>query len=198
MAPKQAFAVSSPLLAVSFAPCWLQVVPERGNTHAAPAPALSSGPPISATVSPSAASATLTPKKPSAAPLPRFWPVSFAPCWVQVVPERVNAHAAPAPLCRPAPPISAVLPSEDSATLSPKRPPFAALFPAFGRSAFAPCWLQVVAFSARVKTHAAPVLCCCRRRPDQRVGRARAGFGGQRHARAEFAFFFSLFAAFGR
>ena len=45
--------------------------------------------------------------------------MSFEPCWVQVEPERVNTHAAPAPCCR-GPPISAVLPSEDSATLKPK------------------------------------------------------------------------------
>ena len=102
----------------SFAPCWVQVVPERVNTHTAPAPPLSSKPPTSA-VLPSDDSATLLPWK--AAPTAPV-PTSFAPCWVQVVPERVNTHTAPASTSSAEPPTSAVFPSDDSATLIPKPP----------------------------------------------------------------------------
>ena len=49
-------------------------------------------------------------------------PVSFEPCWLHVSPERVNAHAAPTSLLSPGPPISPVLPSEDSATPAPNSP----------------------------------------------------------------------------
>src|SRR5580692_2658900 len=79
---------------VSFSPCWVQVEPERVNTHAAPLSLSSFQPPISA-VSPSADSATIVPNLPSPLSPP---PVSFSPCWVQVEPERVNTHAAPFPL----------------------------------------------------------------------------------------------------
>ena len=94
-----ALPVQSP---TSFSPCWVQADPERVNTHAAPTPPLSAGPPINA-VSPSAESATLLPNSPfpvsplpSLAQLPVQSPTSFSPCWVQVDPERVNTHAAPA------------------------------------------------------------------------------------------------------
>ena len=61
----------------SFEPCWVQVAPERVNTHTAPTPPLSSSPPTSA-VSPSDDSATLTPcSEPPTAPVP----TSFGPCW---------------------------------------------------------------------------------------------------------------------
>ena len=45
--------------------------------------------------------------------------VSFGPCWVQVEPERVNTHAAPTLPLSHEPPIRAVLPSADSATVEP-------------------------------------------------------------------------------
>src|SRR6202007_1291534 len=73
----------------SFGPCWVQIFPERVNTHAAP----TSGPPTMA-VFPSPDSATLEPwADPPTAPVP----TSFGPCWVQVFPDRVNTHAAPTP-----------------------------------------------------------------------------------------------------
>jgi hypothetical protein len=59
------------------------------NTNAAPTPPPIPHSPISAVV-PLLESATLQPKNPGLPP-----PVSFEPSWVQVVPERVNAHAAP-------------------------------------------------------------------------------------------------------
>ena len=116
---------------VSFSPCWVQVEPERVNTHAAPRSPLSPHPPIRA-VLPSEDSATLEPKSASPIAPPGM---SFPPCCVQVEPERVNTHAAPTPLS-PGPPISAVLPSEDSATLSPKRAPPISPPPV----SFLPCW----------------------------------------------------------
>src|SRR2546421_8778528 len=105
------------------------------NTQAAPTDVLSKGPPISA-VLPSADSATAPPN----APLPvSSLAVSLAPCWLHVLPERTNAHAAPAELLSPPPPISAVLPSSDSATVPPKEPAPAS---SLGVSA-PPCWLHV-------------------------------------------------------
>src|SRR5205807_1279403 len=83
-----------PSLPVSFVPCWVHVEPERVNAHAAPAPLLSPGPPISAVKAlPSAASATLEPNLPGNLPAPGSSltspvPVSFVPCWVAVVSER--------------------------------------------------------------------------------------------------------------
>ncbi len=109
--PNPAFPISP--VPMSFPPCWVQVEPERVNTQAAPVLPLSSGPPISA-VSPSAESATLSPNLPSpVSPVP----VSFSPCWLQVEPERVNTQAAPLSPSSRGPPISAVLPSAESATL---------------------------------------------------------------------------------
>src|SRR5262249_39370049 len=105
-------------LPVSFEPCCVQDEPERVNTQAAPATLLSEGPPISAT-EPSAESAAPTPKRP---PRVSSLPVSFEPCWVQPVSERVNTHAAPALLPSLSPPTSAVLPSAEIAVLSPNWP----------------------------------------------------------------------------
>src|SRR3954452_14501362 len=133
-------------LPVSFAPCWVQVPPERVKAHAAPTNPLSKGPPIRA-VLPSADSATLMPKRPK--PLSSL-PVSFVACWVQTPPERVNAHAAPTPPLSPGPPIRAVLPSADSATLWPNWPVPVSSLPV----SFVPCWVQ--APPERVKAHAAP------------------------------------------
>ena len=46
-------------------------------------------------------------------------PTSLGPCWVQVLPERVNTHTAPLEPLSPRPPTRAVFPSDDSATLWP-------------------------------------------------------------------------------
>src|SRR5438874_55035 len=108
---------------------------------------LSPEPPMSA-VLPSEESATLEPSL--GAPLAPT-PVSFDPCWVQVEPERVNTHAAPGPSSGP--PTSAVLPSEDSATLKPKLLRLRALAPV--PVSFGPCWAHFNSV-LRVNTHAAP------------------------------------------
>jgi hypothetical protein len=150
-------------LPVSFAPCGVQVEPERVNTHAAPTLALSPGPPSSA-VLPSGESATLEPTSPaptSPEPSKNSW--SFAPCWVQVEPERVNTQAAPTLLLSAGPPISAVLPSEESATLEPtSAAPISPL-----QVSFAPCWVQVE--PERVNTHAVPTLALSLRPPSSAV-----------------------------
>ena len=129
----------------SFGPCWVQVVPERVNTHTAPTSPLSPGPPTSA-VFPSPDSATLQPW--SASPVAPV-PTSFGPCWVQRPRERVNTHTAPAKLLSPKPPTSAVFPSDDSATRPWLPAPVAPVPTSFG-----PCWVQVV--PERVNTHTAP------------------------------------------
>src|SRR5580658_437084 len=94
-------------------PCCVQTSPERVKIHAAPWP--SADPPISA-VLPSAASATARPC--DAKPSPPL-PTSFPPCCVQTSPERMNTHAAPAPLSSDIPPTRAVFPSAESATAQP-------------------------------------------------------------------------------
>src|SRR5437588_2271559 len=98
----------------SFDPCCAHVDPERANTHPAPVLLLSCQPPISA-VPPSPDKATLTPC--SAAPTAPL-PTSFDPCCDHVDPERENTHAAPVLLLSCQPPISAVPPSPDTATLA--------------------------------------------------------------------------------
>ena len=68
-------------------------------------------------------------------------PVNFVPCWVQVEPVRVNFHAAPVlliPLKSREAPITARLPSDDSATAAPKRPP-PLLLPSSDGVTFEPC-----------------------------------------------------------
>src|SRR5262249_25468762 len=151
-APNSAFPVSS--LAVSFLPCWVQVDPDRVNAHAAPLNMLSPGPPINA-VLPSEESAT---PAPNSGPLISPLPVSLAPCRLHVDPTRVNTHAAPTSELSPGPPISAVLPSEESAALTPNLPPPVSPAPV----SFA-CSLQVV--PERVNTHAAPTLVLSSRAP---------------------------------
>src|SRR6202012_330681 len=80
-------------------------------------------------------------------------PVSLLPCWVHVEPERVNTHAAPAPVAPSnSPPMSAVLPSADRATPDPNHAPEVAPAPV----SLPPCWVQPPAL--RVNTHAAPLL----------------------------------------
>src|SRR5207245_936854 len=132
LTPKRPAPVSS--LAVSFEPCWVQGEPARGNTHAAPTLLLLAKPPISA-VLPSEDNATLEPNWP--APVSSL-AVSFCPCWVRGEPARVNTHAAPTLLLSMKPPISAVLPSEDNATLRPNWPaPVSSL-----AVSFEPCWIS--------------------------------------------------------
>ena len=79
-------------------------------------------------------------------------PVSLSPCWFQAEPERVNTHAAPLLPKSLYPPMRAVLPSAESATLRPNRVGLTAPPP----MSLTPCWLQVV--PARVYTQAAPLL----------------------------------------
>ena len=131
---------------MSFAPCWVHVLPVRVNTHAAPTLLLSLWPPISAVLPSLEDSATLKPN--SASPLSSL-PVSFAPCWVHVFSERVNTHAAPVSLLSPGPPINAYSPPDESATLKPNSP-----LPLSSLPVSLACWVQVE--PERVKTHAAP------------------------------------------
>src|ERR1700686_967340 len=142
----------TPPLPVSLGPCWLQVEPERVNTHAAPRSSLSVSPPMSA-VLPSDERATALPKRPCT-PLPPSSapPRSFSPCWDQVEPERVNTHAAPRCPLAPAPPIRAVWPSDERATLRPK--PSSLSSSPEPPVSFSPCWDQVE--PERVNTQAAP------------------------------------------
>ena len=78
----------------------------------------SKSPPMSA-VSPFADNATL---EPNAAPAVAPPPVSLPPCWLQVPALRVKTQAAPLLRASLSPPTSAVLPSADRATLTPKDP----------------------------------------------------------------------------
>ena len=117
--------------AVSFSPCWLHFSPACVNTHAAPSPGtpsslwLSQGPPINASW-PLEDSATLWPNWASRPDSPSA--VSFSPCWLHFLPERVNTQAAPVPGPKPwallshGAPTIAVLPSDESATLRPNWP----------------------------------------------------------------------------
>src|ERR1700733_3810311 len=75
--------------------------------------------------------------------------VSFGPCCLQVEPDRVKTHAAPAGSLSSQPPTRAVLPLPDSATPEPKLPPTVSLPTSFG-----PCCVHVE--PERVNTHAAP------------------------------------------
>src|SRR5471030_209471 len=137
---------------VRFEPCGVQTLAERINIQAAPREPLLSGPPIRA-VFPSAANATLSPK----------WPlsissvaVSFGPCCVPTPPERVNTQAAPSPAGSlwpsVGPPIRAVVPLADSATLVPNwlEPTVSSL-----AISLSPGCVQEPS-SARVSTQAAP------------------------------------------
>src|SRR2546422_2040725 len=81
-------------------------------------------------------------------------PTSFSPDWVHVEPERVNTHTAPTLPLSPAPPRSAVLPSAESATELPKRPPCSPLASPPPVS-FPPCCVHTD--PKRVKTHTAPM-----------------------------------------
>src|SRR5580704_4491657 len=110
LAPNAPLALSSP--PISCEPASLQAEPERVKTHAEPASLFSWGSPTSATF-PLPESATLEPKLlPAVAP-----PVSLGPCWDQLDPERVYTQAEPALAASSGPPIRAVSPLSDSATL---------------------------------------------------------------------------------
>src|SRR5579864_414562 len=103
----------APSLLTSFA-CWIQELPERVKTQAAPMKLLSGWPPTRA-VLPSKDNAT---RKPCVALPIAPVPISLA-CCVQVFPERVNTQAAPTPPLSPSPPTIAVFPSPDNATWMP-------------------------------------------------------------------------------
>src|SRR5207249_3623220 len=128
--PNSTLPTSSPL--VSLGPCCDQLPPARTNTHAAPAPALSTGPPISA-VLPSAETET---RNPNWAFPTSSAPVSLGPCCDQLPAERTNTHAAPALALSSGPPTTAVFPSADSATPSPSSPLPLSSPPV----SFEPCW----------------------------------------------------------
>src|SRR5262245_836915 len=130
-------------------PCWVHPPPLLINTHAAPAPLLSSSPPTMAvTVLPSADSATDWPCR--AAPTAPV-PTSLRSC-VHPKPLSINTHAAPTKLLSAGPPTIAALPAPDSATDWP----WSALLPITGApTSFSPCCVHTPPL--RVNTHAAPV-----------------------------------------
>ena len=150
----------------SLAPRWIHAPGEPVNTHAAPRSPLSFGAPISAVLA-LPDSARLKPNSPAPfSPMP--WlvqlavqsPTSLGPCWVVAPGEPTNNHAAPTlPLSNGAP-ISAVLPSADSATLTPNPPapfspvPWLVQLPVQSPTILAPCWIH--APGEPVNTHAAP------------------------------------------
>jgi hypothetical protein len=122
--------------------CWLQITPEAVKIYAAPAPEFLRNAPTSA-VLPLLDSATDEPKASVAAPSEAV----NVDCWVQAVPERVKTHAAP--MLFPCPdPTSAMFPSPDSATETPRLKTPGALS--------SDCWLQVPFESEKV--YAAPGL----------------------------------------
>src|SRR4051812_14012598 len=145
-------------LAISFGPTWAHAPAELANSHTAPSFSASVGPPINAIV-PSAANAALTPNEPPRSELSSSLGVSFEPCWLQVPPERLKIHAAAgsAPWnSNPSsgPPMSAVLPLADSATLAPNATPTPVSFVSDGVS-LPPCCVHDV--PDRTKAHAAPL-----------------------------------------
>src|SRR5580704_130299 len=85
----------------------------------------------------------------SIAPLP----CSLPPSWLQVLPERVNIHAAPSKEASPGPPSINVLPSPESPTQLPcsRKVPVLPV-----PISLPPCWFQVP--PERVNTHVAPKL----------------------------------------
>src|SRR6478672_3909416 len=147
---------TAPVL-TSFSP-WAQTAPLRVNTVAVPTSPSPAKPPTIATL-PSADQATDMPcRAVPTAPLL----TSFSPCCVQPPSLRINTHAAPAGP-RPkgtdrshglslGPPMSAVLPSADSASDMP----WLAAPTAPEPTSFLPCCDQIPRL--RVNTHAAPVL----------------------------------------
>src|SRR5262245_61530978 len=133
-------------LPVSFDPRWVQAVPVRANTHAAPVSALSTWPPMSASV-PSPDKATVLPNQ----PLPVSpEAVSLGPCWLQFEPALVKIHAPPRSLLSCSALMRAVSPFADSATPPPNAPaPRSSLAVSFW-----PCCVQVE--PDRLNTQAAP------------------------------------------
>ena len=128
-------------------PCWVQVGPVRANTFPSiratlpssdrpPTPGVLSAAPCRAHVPSERKNAT--PADQRCGPVPRqchivansltALVVSFEPCWVQTDPARVNTHAAPQRCPKNGPPIKAVSPSSDNATLAPKSPCAASSF----------------------------------------------------------------------
>src|SRR5262249_16947724 len=134
-------------LPTSLVPCCVQTPPLRVNTHAAPVPELSCGPPTRA-VLPSADSATELPCM--AVPVLSL-AISFEPCCVHTPPLRVHTHTAPMAALSCGPPTTAVLPSPDSATETPWPAAPTAPVP----TSFSPCCIIVPPM--RMNTHAAPM-----------------------------------------
>jgi hypothetical protein len=85
-------------------------------------------------------------------PAPASAPAGF--CWLHVVPDRVNTYAAPAPASLPGAPSTAVFPSPERATETP-RPSFAT--PSLAVNA---CCCTQTPGPGRVNTYAAPWLAC--------------------------------------
>ena len=132
----------------SLPPCCVHTTPERVYTHAAPT-LLSPDAPTRA-VLPSADSATAQPwPDGKTAPVPD----SLPPCCVHTPPERVNTHAAPAPLLSASPPTMAVLPSADSDTERPCSAKYEPSTPV--PTSLLPCCVQTP--PERAYTHAAPL-----------------------------------------
>ena len=146
----------SPRLPVSLTPCWVQVEPERVNTHAAPTPTLA--PPRA---DPRSARCCRRRRAPRcnrtgvaggfAAPISsEAFAIELFALLFPFGSRARETHAAPTSSLSPGPPSSASLPSAESATLLPNSPAPASPLPL----SFAPCWAHVVV--VRRKTHAAP------------------------------------------
>src|SRR5207249_5017877 len=104
----------------------------------------------------SAPTIAVFPSADSAVPMPNSAlptssaPVSLGPCCDQLPSERTNTHAAPTLELSTGPPMSAVLPSEETETRNPKR----ALPTSSAPVSLGPCCDQLP--SERTNTHAAP------------------------------------------
>ena len=154
----------SPVQSATSSVCSDHVAPDAAKIHTAPLRLLSISPLISAVV-PSVERATCEPKKP--------WPISPVPSCahslvqlptnfgfaVQVDPERLKTQAAPLASLSSSAPISAVLPSPESATPPPNLPNSLSPLPSLGHSPVqSPTSLacSVQLDPERVNTQAAP------------------------------------------
>ena len=104
-------------LPVSLPPCWLQAEPGRVKTQAAPLTG------VSVWTADQGGRAVRRERNAASrsADAALAAAVSLPPCWSHAEPERVNTQAAPLLPSSKGPPMSAVEPSPDSATLTPKR-----------------------------------------------------------------------------
>src|SRR5262249_33680598 len=119
--------------------------PLRVNTHTAPAPLLSLGPPTKAVLPPVDSAMEEPCEAFPVAPVP----TSLFPCWDQTPPLRVNTHTAPAPQASPGAPTMGAPPPAESATDRPTESPATAPLP----TSLPPCWDHTPPL--RVNTHAA-------------------------------------------